>query len=666
MRYNPLKNSIDGYYRLVESYRNSDGRVCHRTLLNVGFLDMSSVSPEQLNQIQKYLTLRCKDLSSSSLFEDTIADPVVRSYVDTLYSRLVSEKKIDVESSSHCSQNRDWQTIDMNSIRNHDVREIGSEWLCYQALEELKLSHFLSSLGWGDSDIRLALTHIISRAVYPASELCTSRWIKENSSVCELTGYPIEQINKDQLYRIALKLYNEKSKLENYLSHQTNELFDIEDNIILYDLTNTYFEGRMANSRIAKFGRSKEKRNDAKLIVLGLVVNPEGFIKYSSLLEGNVSDCSTLAGMINDLRLKTSTSAQKAIVVMDAGIATSGNLKMLKEKGYDYICVSRSKMKNYVIHENDCEVFVTDKKNRKISLQKVSPAEKKHEENNTDTDYYLKISSETKRKKECAMNDRFRKGFEEGLKNITASLSKKSGVKQEDKVLQRIGRLKAKYPSIQRHFDIKYEVADIKNENNDTDKKKKRKATSAKEKRIVTSINWSINEDVEINSRSGIYFLTTSLQDSEKILWQSYNTIRCIEYSNRVLKTDLDLRPIYHKHDDTSMAHLHLGLLAYWVVNTVRHKLKIKKMSENGEPVSLQWKEIVRIMNTQKAVTTMAQNKVDEIILIRRCTAPQDCAKMIYDKLGYKYAPFKKKKFVVHKNLFEIKYHAEFVSFNSS
>jgi hypothetical protein len=669
MRYNPLKGSIDGYYRLIESYRNSDGRVCHRTLLNVGFLDMTTVSPEQLNRIQKILTVRCKAPTSLLLFEEKIEDPVVRDYVEALYARLVSEKKIDVVESPDFNQKGDWQTIDMNSVRNHDVREIGSEWLCYQALEELKMFNFLASLGWEDTEIRLALTHIISRAVYPASELCTSRWIKENSSVCELTGYPIEKINKDQLYRISKKLYGEKSKLENYLSHQTNELFDIEDKIILYDLTNTYFEGRMENSRIAKFGRSKEKRNDAKLIVLGLVVNPEGFIKYSSILEGNVSDCSTLAGMINELRLKTSTSATKAIVVMDAGIATGENLKILKEKGYDYICVSRSKIKNYTVKEGDCEVFVTDKKNRKISLQKVSPAKKKNTETKNDTDYYLKISSETKRKKECAMNKRFRKGFEDGLKSITASLSKKGGVKQEDKVLQRIGRLKAKYPSIQRHFDIKYEVNDIKNENNDTGKEKKRKAKSNEEKRIVTSINWTVNEDIEINARSGIYFLTTSLQNDEQVLWQSYNTIRYVEYSNRVLKNDLNLRPIYHKRDDTSMAHLHLGLMAYWVVNTVRYKLKKKEVSEkieSIEPVSFQWKEIVRIMNNQKAVTTMAQNKVDEIILIRRCTAPIDNAKMIYDKLGYKYNPFKKKKYVVHKKEFEKKYPAEFKSFNSS
>jgi transposase len=129
-------------------------------------------------------------------------------------------------------------------------------------------------------------------------------------------------------------------------------LFDIEDKIILYDLTNTYFEGRMQHSHLAKFGRSKERRNDAKLIVLGLVVNPEGFIKYSSIPEGNVSDCSTLEGMVDGLRLKTSSVTGKAIVVMDAGIATESNLRMLREKGYDYLCVTRSTMKNYLLEQD--------------------------------------------------------------------------------------------------------------------------------------------------------------------------------------------------------------------------------------------------------------------------------------------------------------------------
>lgn len=111
----------------------------------------------------------------------------------------------------------------------------------------------------------MALTHIISRAAYPASELCTG------------------------LYRITRCLYGIHAEMEKFLSQKTNELFDFEDKIILYDLTNTYYEGQMPGSQIAKHGRSKEKRSDCKLIVLGLVVNQAGFIKYSSLLEGNIS-----------------------------------------------------------------------------------------------------------------------------------------------------------------------------------------------------------------------------------------------------------------------------------------------------------------------------------------------------------------------------------------
>ncbi len=194
-------------------------------------------------------------------------------------------------------------------------------------MRQLQIAPFLESLGWSEDQVKLAQTHIISRAVYPASELETVRWIKENSAVCEITGYDIQQLTKDRLYCISRKLYAEKEALEQHLSVRTNELFDIHDKIILYDLTNTYFEGRKQGSKLAKYGRSKEKRSDAKLVVLGLVINPEGFIKYSSILEGNMTDSKTLEGMIGKLRLKTSSSTQKALIVIDAGIASDENLK---------------------------------------------------------------------------------------------------------------------------------------------------------------------------------------------------------------------------------------------------------------------------------------------------------------------------------------------------
>jgi len=631
MRTNPETGIYCGYYRLVESYRNADDRVCHRTMLNAGYLD--ELSPEQLNLIQKIITAKVNEGEQCLFSYPYSEDETVNCYVEKFYKRLITERKIDKEkTSTKREKKQDIQEIDVNSIRNKDVREIGAEWMCSQAMSQLQIAEFLDHRGWDQDDIRLAQTHIISRTVYPASELETSRWIKENSSVCEITGFDAKRITKDKLYRISHKLYEEKEALEQHLSTRTNELFDIEDKIVLYDLTNTYFEGRKQNSVLAKFGRSKEKRSDAKLVVLALVINVEGFIKYSSILEGNMADSKTLEGMLNNLRVKTSASSKRALVVIDAGIATEDNLKMIVSKGYDYLCVSRSNLTKYAVSTDTQTVKVTDNKRQEIELWRVSSVR--------NNDYYLKVKSHTKELKERSMNQQFQGRFEEGMQKIADSLTKKGGVKKLDKVHQRIGRLKQKYPSIQKYYDIEVETSP---ETVGKGGKGKTEADKKQGQPIVSSIKWSVKENIEINKRSGIYFLRTSLEgSSEETVWKVYNTIREIEASFRVLKTDLDLRPVYHKNDDNTMAHLHLGLLAYWLVNTVRYQLKNKG-------VNYQWKEIVRIMNTQKAVTTTAQNTSDETIVIRRCSEPNEKVRLLYDALKYKYVPFKRKKSVVHK-----------------
>lgn len=209
------------------------------------------------------------------------------------------------------------------------------------------------------------------------------------------------------------------------------------------------------------------------------------------------------------------------------------------------------------------------------------------------------------------------------LKKIEASLSKKHGVKKVDKVNQRIGRAIEKYPSVAKFFDIEV-IA---------------------EKEQATQINYSKKKTSETHDQElGSYFIKTNLNtEDEMSLWTIYNSIREIESTFRCLKTDLDLRPIYHKNDDATMAHLHLGMLAYWLVNTIRHQLKQQKINHN-------WQEIVRITNTQKVVTTMGQNKDDEIIYVRRCTEPNEKVKQIYTALNYRNYPFTKRKSVVHKS----------------
>ena len=589
------------HYRLCESYR-VDNTVRHQTILHLGTLEELPETDQK-----KALATRIDELvkqsytGKQSLF--ATCDPLIETLAQKFFALIKEKQRLDI------AAGKDYHKVDTDSIQNKNIKETGSEWLCMQALEQLGIRNFLALKSWPSEKIQLALTHIISRAAYPASELRTSQWIKENSAVCELTGYPAEKITKDKLYHISKCLYALKDELEKHLSKRTSELFDLDDKIILYDLTNTYFEGAVRSSKIAKFGRSKEKRSDARLIVLAIVVNTEGFLKYSQLFAGNIADSNTLEKIINELSLRTSSVERRPTVVLDAGIATEDNLKLLRKKNFSYMCVSRSGMNKYTIDTNSQPIKICDKKKQPLTLQKVIVE--------GSTDNWLRVHSQAKALKESGMNSRFSQRFEEGLSQIKESLGKKKGVKKQEKVWERIGRLKAKYSSIHKHYDIE---------------------TQANNKGMVTSITW---KQKPLENKEGYYLLRTTLdQKAEQVQWTIYNTIREIEATFRTLKTDLDLRPIYHKTDAASMAHLHLGLLAYWVVNTVRHQLKQKNIHK-------EWRDIVRIMNTQKIVTTTMENAYDQQIIIRQCSEPTEQVNKIYTALKYKPQPFTRKKSVV-------------------
>ena len=604
-RTNPTTKNYDSYYRLVESYRNVEGRVCHRTILNVGFIE-DELTPEQLNTIARTLT----DIyqKKQTIFKQT--DELVNKWVNRLWSRIVAGQKLDLTLYDENSRQ-----VNLDTIQHKNVREIGSEWMCYNIWHKLGVDQVLEDNDFSEEEIQLAQTQVISRAVHPASELATSKWIKENSAISELTGYPLEKMNKDRLYKSALKLNSIKDKLEQHLSIKTNELFDIQDKIMLYDLTNTYFEGVKKNSKLAKFGRSKEKRKDARLVVLALVVNIYGFIKYSAVHEGNFSDSSDLGTIID--QLDYAKTDHKPLVVMDAGIATQANLELVKQKGYHYLCVSRSKLKDYKIDQSRLVVYLETKSNNEVVLKKVLTPE--------NTDYYVEVRSKKKAQKESGMKSQFEQRFEEELQKIKNSVKKKGGTKTVDKVHQRIGRAKQKYPSVHSRYKITV-INDARDKN-------------------VEDIRWEIDleKDKDKSGKLGKYLIRTSLDVKDEVLaWNIYNTIREIESTFRTLKTDLDLRPIYHKNDDATIAHLNLGLLAYWLVNTIRCNLK-----QDG--IHSDWKELTRIGNTQKVITTSGYNKAGKEITVRKCSEPEAKLRAIHKSLQIKSRPFTKIKSVVHK-----------------
>ena len=529
---------------------------------------------------------------------------------DEWWQRMKEEGGIDrFDKKEQKARKESERYIDLDTAEHTDARNVGAEWLCKQTIDKLGLEEFLRDQGWSNHSIHTALSALIIRTVYAVSERSSYYYLRDNSAAAELyTGSQDWTPGINALYKVTDKLYELKEKIERHLCNVTDNLFNIDNKLMLFDLTNFYFEGSKRESKKAQFGRSKEKRSDCKLLVLALCINKEGFIRYSSILEGNTADPKSLPDMIDTLADRNPVQKEKSLVVMDAGIATENNLKLIKAKGYNYLCVSRTKLKDYTLSEDHKSVMVKDARKQTITLNKV------HTEGE---DYYLEITSPSKTMTESSMNKLWRERFETELNKINDGIAKKGGTKLYEKVVERTGRAIQKYPSIAKYYAIDY----VRNE---------------EKPKEMLRVDWKIKDLSAIESGHGVYFLRTNVETlDERTTWDYYNLIREIECTNRQLKTDLNLRPIYHQTDDRSDAHLFFGLLAYWVVNTIRCQLK-----REGE--TCYWTEIVRRMSTQKLVTTEGRNPLGDIVQMRQCSNPSKQATAIYDKLKLKYAPFRK------------------------
>lgn len=351
LRFNPVTGQESPYYRLKESYRDVRGNVHSLIVLNIGF--EPSLTPLQVKRIARALTLGLRNRNSVSLFQENPAglSAQERILAERYWLRMVNEGGIDrFDEKENNSRKEAERYIDLDSVEHTDARNVGAEWLCKQTIDRLCIEDFLKHQGWNENSIHTALSHLIVRTVYAPSEWATHRIMKENSAACELySGNPDWTPGINALYQIPDRLYELKDKLERHLCNATDNLFNIDNRIVIFDLTNFYFEGQKAGSRKARFGRSKEKRNDCRLLVLALCINKEGFIRYSSILEGNTSDPKSLPDMIDRLVVKSPSTNDKTLVVIDAGIATEDNLLRIKDKGYYYLCISRTRLKEYTL-----------------------------------------------------------------------------------------------------------------------------------------------------------------------------------------------------------------------------------------------------------------------------------------------------------------------------
>lgn len=600
-------------YRLVKSKR-VDGVPKHITVLELGSL--VNLATEK----HKALAARIKQLISNQLdiLSDSGIDDQVEEHAQYFFRKLVKKQLKSAPAESKKPGIKEIAEVDLNSFETVDSKEIGGEWLCHQAFEELGLDGFISNhLGFNSNEVAISMLSLTGRMLYPASELRTSKWLNENSAAFELVSPNSGTVDRNRLTNATLLLYRNKDKIEDYISGKVDDIFGLEDKYFLYDLTNTHFEGSAIGCKKAKFGRNKQKRNDCRQITLGLLTDSSGLPKRSRYYVGNIGEVTTFSQVLDDL--EKGAKNKKPVIVMDSGIASEDNLKMALSRGFDYICVSRSGHGDLLeqVSQDELKTFINKSKEEvKTQFFDSEVFYEKDGKQHCQKERILYVETQAKRGKEVAIIGKKRQRFETGMEAIASSLEKPRADKTAKKINQRIGRLKEKCKGIGEEYDIEME----------------------ENKGNIVKLSWKYNQDNRAERKAGKYFIRTSIEaDQEELLWKLYRILGEIESSFKVLKSDLDMRPIFHQKGENIEAHLNLAVLAYFIVSFIRHRLKQKNIRHR-------WLEIVRIMSTQKCnINTIVDSK-DRTIVLKTCTRAQQNAADIYSAMKYKPVPFYRKK----------------------
>ncbi len=599
------------YYRLIHGYKIGN-KTRHQSILNLGKLEGVDKAHH------KALADRIEELvtgNSSTLFPDIQIDTNIDRLAQGFSNKIIAEKLfiVAVPNKKSISKeiSRNYQEVDIETIEQIESRNIGGEWLVKQAMDRLGIDKILSDTGMSKEEISISQMLLTAKSIHPSSELESERWLHENSAAKELYNTN-EKVSRYKLYKAATQMYNNKKDIDNQLYNNVSTMFSNRSKIVIYDLTNMYFEGQMLGSEKSKFGRSKQKKSSSKLIGLALSIDNLGFVRYSKFYEGNISEPCTFEPMLSDVISAMDIKNEKPVIVMDAGIATEENLEIIRSKkyGYDYVCVSRSVPKKYN-KLTDKATAVSDNRGHKIELTKVSIQGKE--------DCFLHVKSSQKKKKEESMDKKLTDKLVAQLQEIKDKLPKPRALKKTEKVHEKVGKIKAKLSRVGWLYDIEY--------------------TEDKEEGIITDITWQRIRERE--KPKGEYFLRyTKTAVCESDIWNIYNLTRDVEAVFRCLKTDLDIRPIYHRKDEFIEPHIWLGIIAYQIVNYIRTELK-------NHNINYSWTTIVEKMEAMQSSIVSVNNNNNEKIYAKLCSRPTTDQLKIFDALNFKHRPFVRKTKVV-------------------
>ena len=587
-------------YQLMESFRTERGPR-QRLLLNLG-----SKLPLKEEE-RKLLANRIEELQTGiKSFLDYPDD--IEQLAQTYHNILCKKHCNNVIENLDTIKEKDIQSIDINTVNHEYCRSIGLEYIVIETIKKLELDKLLFTLDLTPRKVKIILGMLVGKLCLPASERATRKWLQNISGIDELLETDFSRLSEKLVYQATDYLLKNKDIIEQSLEEKEQDLFSLENTIILYDLTNTYFEGSAKDVSIAFRGHSKEKRSDSPLVTLGLVLNEEGFSKRSRLLPGNISEPKTLENVLCEISDK---KEPYPIIVLDGGIATKDNLHYLRQNGYRYIVASRSRS---VDTPRDLDLhLIRAEKDKTIKIGQIK--------DETTKETLLYCHSESREKTEKSICNLKQKRLEQDLKKIANGLSKKRGQKSYKTIIERIGRLKERHSVIARYYDIKIE----------TDKEQKE----------IKKISWKIKKESLQKRYQGSYLIKAyGLDWSSEELWKTYVMLTKVEEGFRCLKTDLNIRPVYHKITKRVEGHLFLTVLAYHILQSVLHQLRNKG-------INIKWATLRKAMQSQVRVTTAMRLENGKQLRVRSTTCSETFHKKIYKALEISNCPGKTIKTII-------------------
>ena len=493
--------------------------------------------------------------------------------------------------------------IDTERIATEEHREAGCVHVGHQLWRQLDMDRILGRAGLSRRACLLSEAMVLNRLIFPLSEHAMPDWIRR-TALADVVGEDFSLLNEDALYRNLDKLYPNRERIERELAEREKALFDLDDTLYLYDLTSSYCEGQAKRNPQAKRGYSRDKRPDCKQVVIGLVIDRDGFPKAHEIFDGNVQDRATVEAMLALLE-RRSGKRPGSTVIVDRGMAYEENLKQIRERGHHYIVAGRQSQRNEwlddIEDEQDWEevIRVPSPLN---PLQKKSSVQVKRRIK--EGEVYILCLSEGREEKDRAIREKQEQRLIDDLQRLKARVEK-GQLKQPEKIHEAIGRLKERYPRVARYYRIAY----------DAEHKGVGWQEDAEKKAIATKLD-------------GSYVLKTDRQDlTADEIWRTYILLTRVESAFRSMKSPLMERPIFHHLKNRTQTHIFLCVLAYHLLVAIE-----KRFLDKG--IHTSWWTLRQQLSTHQVVTIVLPTADARVLKIRKAGSPEPVHREIYQTLS--------------------------------